>query len=81
MIWQETFKSVVDTWLHSVRSHTEGDVVLTVVGNKLDNAPDHREVETLEAQKFATDIDAELFETSAKTGENVDKLFNGVGKL
>ena len=71
----------METWLQSIRSHTDENVLLVLVGNKLDTAQEFREVERAEAEKFAKDIDADFTETSAKTGDNIDTLFMNLGKI
>uniref|UniRef100_A0A6B2LWG8 Uncharacterized protein n=1 Tax=Arcella intermedia TaxID=1963864 RepID=A0A6B2LWG8_9EUKA len=45
-----------------------------MVGNKCDLLND-RCVTTQEAQEFADHVELEFFETSAKTGENVEEAF------
>lgn len=69
---------MVEIWLRSARMHTDEEVVIAIVGNKLD-AQDLRQVETKEARDFARTIDAIFLETSAKTGDNIDKLFTDLG--
>ncbi|GMH99867.1 hypothetical protein TrST_g9154 [Triparma strigata] len=49
---------------------------LIVVGTKID-LHDHREVPKREAEAFAENNGALYYETSAKTGENVEGLFEG----
>ncbi|XP_072014140.1 uncharacterized protein [Amphiura filiformis] len=76
----DTYQNVTGAWLQSIRAHTDDDVLIIIVGNKLDTAQEHREVETEEAQRFAADIEAEFFETSAKTGDNIDELFTNIAR-
>jgi Ras family len=38
----------------------------------------NREVSTQDGAKYAEQMKAIFFEVSAKTGENIDKLFNGL---
>ena len=45
-----------------------------IVGNKCDLTED-REIETPDARDLARDYGAAYYETSAKTGQNVDKAF------
>jgi len=51
------------------------NLLLILVGNKCDIEPGKKEVDTLTAQKYATENNMMLFEVSAKTGEKVDELF------
>ena len=50
------------------------NVIYVLVGNKLD-LEDERAVTQEEAYQFADENDLLFFETSAKTGENIQKVF------
>ncbi|CAG9329493.1 unnamed protein product [Blepharisma stoltei] len=52
-----------------------GDAIKVLVGNKVDKEVE-REVLFEEGQKFANDCQMIYLETSAKTGLNVENLFN-----
>lgn len=59
------------------------EVLKALVGNKLDLGEDEREVTISRANEFAQnkDIPQELvFEVSALTGENVEKMFKKIGE-
>jgi small GTP-binding protein len=58
-------------WISDVQSAAHTDVVIIVLGNKLDRV-DGREVTSEEAQQFAKELKLMYFETSARTGENVE---------
>jgi Ras-related protein Rab-8A len=49
-----------------------------IVGNKIDS--DKRVIETAQGKKLADDLGLPFFEVSAKTGENVKKLFEAVAR-
>ncbi|XP_033625869.1 putative ras-related protein Rab-5B isoform X3 [Asterias rubens] len=75
---RESFASLRTTWFPALRSCTNADIVLAVVGNKLDLHDRERLIQTEEARGYA-DILAALFaETSAKTGENVTQIFTEI---
>ncbi|XP_033625868.1 ras-related protein Rab-22A-like isoform X2 [Asterias rubens] len=75
---EESFASLRTTWFPALRSCTNADIVLAVVGNKLDLHDRERLIQTEEARGYA-DILAALFaETSAKTGENVTQIFTEI---
>ncbi|CAK8675898.1 unnamed protein product [Clavelina lepadiformis] len=62
-------------WLRDIRDHGPPDVLLAVVGNKTDLSESTRQVHRHEGRKFAKEIGAIFYETSAKTGENVSDVF------
>ena len=47
-----------------------------IVGNK-DDMPDRKVVLTEDAQRFASQMGIQLFETSAKDNKNVEEMFDG----
>ena len=53
------------------------DIIIGVVGNKND-LYEERTVEEEEGQKYAKDIKASFFETSAKDHETIESLFEGI---
>eukprot|EP00042_Codosiga_hollandica_P035279 m.260308 g.260308 ORF g.260308 m.260308 type:complete len:210 (+) comp54599_c0_seq3:192-821(+) len=70
---RESFNALTN-WLTDARSLASQDIVIILVGNKKD-LEGEREVTFLEASKFAQDNDLLFFETSARTGENVEEVF------
>jgi small GTP-binding protein len=64
----------IGRWLQDVRDVARSDVVTILIGNKSDLA-DARQVSTEEAESFANENSMRYFETSAKTGANVDEAF------
>jgi small GTP-binding protein len=75
---KQTFEHVTD-WLNDLRQIAEPDIVVILVGNKADltqEAENKREVTKEEAQEWARHNGVlEYVETSAKSGENVEKAF------
>lgn len=61
----------VERWLSDVRSTAREDVVAVLLGNKCDLA-ERREVTYEEGAAFAAKHNMIFFESSAKTGENVE---------
>ncbi|GAA56598.1 putative Ras- protein Rab-4A [Clonorchis sinensis] len=62
-------------WLNDVRQLAAPEVVVILVGNKLDLQDQDGQVTHWEANAFAQDNDLHFIETSALTGENVDEAF------
>ena len=68
----ETYENL-KFWLESIKNNMESDmseIPIIIIGNKIDC--DEREVKREEAEKFWKDQGYPYFETSAKTGENID---------
>mmetsp|Transcript_34363 Transcript_34363/g.39718 ORF Transcript_34363/g.39718 Transcript_34363/m.39718 type:complete len:230 (-) Transcript_34363:58-747(-) len=70
----DTFLDVVD-WLKEAKQHSNPDILLYLIGNQAD-LEDDRQVTRDRAIEFQKNskIDA-FFETSAKTGNNVEEVF------
>ncbi|XP_072014429.1 uncharacterized protein [Amphiura filiformis] len=66
----------------SIRSHaiSEGcDIIMCIVGNKSD-LQQEREVSRQEVESFASATGAIFVETSAKTGDNIDDIFEEIAR-
>ncbi|RFU73300.1 gtp-binding rab2 [Trichoderma arundinaceum] len=78
-----TFQHVTD-WLNDLRQIAEPDIVIVLVGNKADltqQEDNKREVTREEAEEWARRNGIlEYVETSAKSGENVEKAFMRVAE-
>mmetsp|Transcript_3886 Transcript_3886/g.3676 ORF Transcript_3886/g.3676 Transcript_3886/m.3676 type:complete len:199 (-) Transcript_3886:21-617(-) len=66
-------------WVNELRN-TEENCILCLVGNKLDIPAPERKVDSKKAEAFAIKHGMVWFETSAKTGENINKLFEKVAQ-
>lgn len=60
-------------WMDSIREAASQDVSIVLVGNKVDHQP--REISKEEGEALASEFGVPYFETSAKTGENVNETF------
>ncbi|KAH3767194.1 gtp-binding protein rab11 [Pelomyxa schiedti] len=73
----------VQGWIKDLQQHITGDIIIVIVGNKLD-APS-RIVTKAEAMQFVQTLPhvtpIQYFETSAKTGEGVNELFAALGDM
>lgn len=69
---------VVPKWAKEVRNIC-GDIPLTLLGNKID-LDNERRVKKEEGVSRASQINAEFFETSAKTGELINAAFTSIAK-
>lgn len=69
----------IPRWLRELKDHANRDIVLMMVGNKVDLCVDNqRAVTEDQAKAMALELDIPCVETSAKTGLNVDQAFTHV---
>lgn len=68
--------TVTKKWLRLFEENNKDDCFLVLVGNKIDVRP--RTISHRVASNKAKKMNVDYFEVSAKTGENIDKLFNSL---
>jgi GTPase SAR1 family protein len=67
-------------WLKEVKQHANTDIVVYLIGNRAD-LEDEREVPKERAVEFCQQYGIDkFFETSAKTGFNVEEVFSLAAK-
>ena len=69
---ENTFNHITD-WVDEVKKFC-GNIPLILLGNKID-LKDLKDISTEKGSEMAKEINSEFLETSAKTGENVNKAF------
>ena len=77
---QETFDNLI-YWINSIKNHMESEIdkiPVIVIGNKIDL--EEREVKFEDAQLFCKDKNYPYFETSAKSGANIDEAMRSLVK-
>ena len=75
---RKSFESIRYSWYNYVKENIAGDLPLIyLVGNKIDLI-EERVVSDEEGKSFANDLNMKYFGVSAKTGENVDILFDDI---
>lgn len=67
------------TWIEELQRQGSADIVIGLAGNKCDLAA-KRTVNTDDAKQFAHDNGCIFFETSAKSGENIQEMFTAIAK-
>ena len=67
----------IDNWLIDLRTNGDKDIIIVLIGNKSDLI-DKREVSKEEAELKAEQFNIAFLETSAKSGENIDKAFTEI---
>ena len=71
---RKTFENI-EMWLRDLRTHSNPDVKVFLIGNKIDLEKE-REVSKEEGENFCKDNNLNLFmEASAKTGINTQSIF------
>ena len=70
---QKTFYDVT-SWLQDCRDMCYKNILIYLIGNKND-LEDKRQVSKEEGEKFAKENNLVFFETSALTGNNIEKIF------
>ena len=73
-ITQQVTFNKVESFMDKLKDNTDKDVSVILVGNKCD-LEDNREVLKEDGEELAKKLKIKFMEVSAKTGENVEKLF------
>ena len=77
---QSSFKDV-NLWIKELKVNSSPDIKIVLIGNKSD-LQNKREVSYEEGKKYLDDDEViNFFETSAKTGDNIKKLFKEISIL
>ncbi|XP_007453607.1 PREDICTED: ras-related protein Rab-26 [Lipotes vexillifer] len=69
----------IQAWLTEIQEYAQHDVVLMLLGNKVDSAQE-RVVKREDGEKLAKEYGLPFMETSAKMGLNVDLAFMAIAK-
>eukprot|EP00456_Euglypha_rotunda_P088876 TRINITY_DN9144_c0_g1_i13.p1 TRINITY_DN9144_c0_g1~~TRINITY_DN9144_c0_g1_i13.p1 ORF type:complete len:122 (-),score=22.09 TRINITY_DN9144_c0_g1_i13:110-475(-) len=67
------------TWIEELQRQGSADIVIGLAGNKMD-LESKREVPKEEAKAYAQENGCIFYETSAKTGENINHIFNAIAQ-
>jgi len=67
------------TWIEELQRQGSSDIVIGLAGNKCD-LESKREVSTEEARQYAAENNCIFYEMSAKSGENVGKMFQDIAR-
>lgn len=73
-IADQTSFDAVERWLNEIRSHASHDIVLMLIGNKID-LEEEREVSTEDGMRLAERYGLRFTETSALSGQHVVQAF------
>ena len=75
---RKTFENVAN-WVTQIKEEVSDKVNIILVGNKIDDEK-NRKVSTKEGEEIAKEYGLSFFETSAKSGINIDTTFNELVK-
>ncbi len=67
----------ISDWIEDIRSKIPEDIPIILLANKTD-LDTQRVIPPFAGQQLAIDFNLEFFETSAKTGENIQKSFQTI---
>ena len=70
---RDSFENI-STWIEDCRNQSPKSIYMILVGNKCD-LEDRRQVSKEEGQELAQKYGLDFYETSAKTGQNVEEMF------
>ena len=76
---RESF-DLLETWMKELKQYNKVDISKVLIGNKSD-LQEKREVTKEEAEDFAQSIKCQYFESSAKTGENINEALDEIARL
>jgi small GTP-binding protein len=63
----------ISSWLSEIKESTHNDIIIMLIGNKVDKS--QRVVSREAGERLARDFQISFLETSAKTGQNVELAF------
>ena len=73
----KTFEEL-NYWLkHCKQINVQKNQIIYLIGNKVDQK-EHRLIDREDAEKFANENNLKYYETSAKTGEKINEMFNSL---
>ena len=70
----QTYENVKN-WISQIKEEANPNVIIYLVGNKIDVPDDQRLVKTEDGQKIADEFNLPFNEASAKDGTNVNEIF------
>ena len=75
---RKTYENIKN-WVAQIKEEVSEKVTIILVGNKIDDEK-NRKVTTEEGENMAKECGLDFFETSAKSGVNIDSTFNELVK-
>ena len=75
---EETTFNNITNWLKQIEQHATDDVMKVLIANKIDLP--NRVIETERGEQLAKEYGLAFFETSARTGVNINELFHNMAQ-
>lgn len=75
---EETTFNNISNWLNQIEQHAVPNVKKVLVANKTDVSPAEIKINSERGKALADQHGLSFFETSAKTGHNINQLFHHV---
>ena len=75
---KRSFEAIIDYWYKDTKCYTDSDVILAVMGNKIDRYNDIQ-VSVEERKKFERSINTIFELTSEKSDSRINNLFDKIG--
>jgi len=72
--------SKVKEWVNELKLNIQDEIILVIVGNKVDKAEKSRQIKADVGREYAFSVSASFIECSAKTKEGVEELFTEVSQ-
>lgn len=63
------------SWIKELKTQASPDIIIALIGNKIDLPKDKHVITTEEGEETATILNTLFFETSAKTDDNIENIF------
>jgi small GTP-binding protein len=70
--------SKVKEWVNELKLNIQDEIIMVIVGNKVDKAEKSRQIRVDVGREYAYSVNASFVECSAKTNEGVEELFTEV---
>ena len=75
---EETTFNNIQNWLKQIDAHAQPNVMKVLVANKSDMPESEKKVSSERGQELADKHGLSFFETSAKSGQNVNEVFQHI---
>ena len=75
---KDSYEAIKDYWYNEVKEYSPNNVIIVIVGNKSD-LYEHEQIDENEVKEYCKSINVLFKQTSAKSGEGINELFEMIG--